>query len=49
MEVSRVTCTAALVYIQSRFAEHPGEGTVDEHQIFTLANKFVATTASMRR
>ncbi|HEY3174237.1 MAG TPA: MMPL family transporter [Candidatus Polarisedimenticolia bacterium] len=42
-----VTTTAALVYIQSRFAEHPGEGTVDEHQIFTLANKFVATTASI--
>ena len=42
-----ITATAALVYIQSRFAEHPGEGTIDEHQIFTLANKFVATTASI--
>jgi len=42
-----ITCTAALVYIQSRFVEHPGEGTVDEHQVFTLANKFLATTASI--
>jgi hypothetical protein len=42
-----VTCTAALVYIQSRFAEHPGDTSVDEHQIFTLANKFLATTASI--
>ncbi len=42
-----ITCTAALVYIQSRFVELPGEGTVDEHQVFTLANKFTATTASI--
>ena len=42
-----ITATAALVYIQSRFVEYPGEETVDEHQVFTLANKFVATTASI--
>ncbi len=42
-----ITCTAALVYIQSRFTENPGDAPIDEHQIFTLANKFVATTASI--
>ena len=42
-----ITATAALVYIQSRFVEHSGPGTVDEHQIFTLCNKFLATTASI--
>lgn len=42
-----VTCTAALVYIQSRFVERSGTESVDEHQLFTLANKFVATTASI--
>ncbi len=42
-----VTCTAALVYIQSRFAECPEDVPVDEHQVFALANKFVATTASI--
>jgi uncharacterized protein len=42
-----ITCTAALVYIQSRFVEHPGAESVDEHQVFTLANKFVATSASI--
>ena len=42
-----ITCTAALVYIQSRFAENPGDAPLDEHQVFTLANKFVATTASI--
>jgi len=42
-----ITCTAALVYIQSRFAECPSDAPVDEHQVFALANKFVATTASI--
>src|SRR5207247_5953730 len=42
-----VTCTAALVYIQSRFAECPEGTPVDEHQVFALADKFVATTASI--
>ena len=36
-----ITATAALVYIQSRFVEYPGEESVDEHQVFTLANKFL--------
>jgi predicted RND superfamily exporter protein len=42
-----VTCTAALVYLQSRFVEKPDGRTIEEHQIFALANKFVATTASI--
>ncbi len=42
-----VTCTAALVYIQSRFTECPEGTPIDEHQVFALANKFVATTASI--
>jgi predicted RND superfamily exporter protein len=42
-----ITCTAALVYIQSRFAENPEEAPFETHQVFTLANKFVATTASI--
>jgi predicted RND superfamily exporter protein len=42
-----VTCTAALVYLQSRFAEMPEGGDVAAHQVFSLANKFVATTASL--
>jgi hypothetical protein len=42
-----ITATSALVYIQSRFADNPGDHPVDEHQVFALANKFTATTASI--
>jgi len=42
-----VTATASLVYLQSRFVERPAGRDVDEHQVFSLANKFVATTASI--
>jgi hypothetical protein len=42
-----ITCTAALVYIQSRFAMKPEGHDVGEHQVFTLANKFLATSASI--
>jgi predicted RND superfamily exporter protein len=42
-----ITCTAALVYIQSRFSENPDGSEFESHQVFTLANKFVATTASI--
>ncbi|MGH7896022.1 MAG: MMPL family transporter, partial [Candidatus Binatia bacterium] len=43
-----VTTTATLVYIHSRFVDLPGNGaTVDDHQIFALANKFTACTASI--
>jgi hypothetical protein len=42
-----VTATATLVYIHSRFVDHPPGVPVDEHQIFALENKFVACTASI--
>ncbi|HEV8701491.1 MAG TPA: MMPL family transporter [Candidatus Polarisedimenticolia bacterium] len=42
-----VTCTAALVYLQSRFAECPEGTDIEAHRVFALANKFVATTASI--
>jgi uncharacterized protein len=42
-----VTCTAALVYIQSRFVEGAGSTPIEEHRVFTLANKFLPTTASI--
>jgi predicted RND superfamily exporter protein len=42
-----VTCLATLVYIHSRFVERPPERSVDEHQVFALANKFLACSASV--
>ncbi|MBI5528295.1 MAG: MMPL family transporter [Deltaproteobacteria bacterium] len=42
-----ITCLATLVYIHSRFVERPPETGVDEHQVFALANKFLACTASV--
>ena len=42
-----VTATATLVYLHSRFVERPSDRPVDEHQLFALANKFVACTASI--
>jgi len=42
-----VTASATLVYLQSRFVERPADRPVDEHQLFTLANKFVPCTASI--
>ena len=42
-----ITCTATLVYIHSRFVEHPRGTSVDEHQVFALCNKFLACTASV--
>jgi predicted RND superfamily exporter protein len=42
-----VTATATLVYIHSRFVDRPPERDVRTHQIFALANKFVACTASI--
>ena len=42
-----ITATAALVYLQSRFIEIPEGRTIEDHQVFSLANKFLATTASM--
>ncbi len=42
-----VTATASLVYIQSRFTENPDGASFEAHQLFTLANKFVATAVSI--
>jgi predicted RND superfamily exporter protein len=44
-----IVCTATLVYLHSRFVDHPKEEgrTVDEHQIHALTNKFLACTASI--
>ena len=42
-----VTCLASLVYIHSRFVERPPERDVSEHQVFALANKFLACTVSI--
>lgn len=42
-----IVCTATLVYIHSRFVEHPDGTTVEEHQVFALCNKFLACTASI--
>ena len=42
-----VTCTASLVYLHSRFVDHPAEVDVEEHRVFALANKFWAVTASV--
>lgn len=42
-----ITCTATLVYIHSRFVDCPPDVPVEEHQIFSLTNKFLACTASI--
>jgi len=50
-----ITTTAALVYLHSRFIEVPASlaggapaaAALEDHHVFALANKFVATTASM--
>jgi hypothetical protein len=42
-----ITTTATLVYIHSRYVEHPEGSTVEDHQVFALVNKFVACTASI--
>jgi predicted RND superfamily exporter protein len=42
-----ITATATLVYLHSRFVEHPPGVSVDDHQIFALTNKFLACTASV--
>ncbi len=42
-----VTCLATLVYIHSRYVEQPADRSVDDHQVFALANKFLPCTASV--
>jgi hypothetical protein len=41
-----VTALASLVYLHSRFVDQPDDVSVDEHQIFALANKALPVTAS---
>jgi len=42
-----VTATATLVYIHSRYVEHPEGESVEDHQVFALENKFLPCTASI--
>ena len=42
-----VTSTATLVYLHSRFVERPADRSVEEHHLFSLANKWLACTASV--
>jgi predicted RND superfamily exporter protein len=42
-----VTATATLVYLHSRFVDRPPDRPVEEHQVFSYVNKFVACTASV--
>lgn len=42
-----VTATAALVYLHSRYVDHPPGVPMAEHQVFALANKFLAVTVSI--
>lgn len=42
-----ITSTATLVYIHSRYVQLPAGRTDEDHQVFALANKFVACTASI--
>jgi predicted RND superfamily exporter protein len=41
-----VTALASLVYLHSRFVDQPEGVTVDDHQAWALANKFLPVTAS---
>jgi predicted RND superfamily exporter protein len=42
-----ITCLSNLVYVHSRFVERPPERSVEDHQIFSLADKFLACSASI--
>ena len=42
-----VTATASLVYLQSRYVDCPSDRDPHGHQVFALANKFVAVSASI--
>ncbi len=42
-----ITATATLVYLHSRFVDHPPGVSVDDHQVFALCNKFLACSASI--
>jgi predicted RND superfamily exporter protein len=42
-----ITATASLVYLHSRFVDHPEGVDIEAHRVFALANKFPAVTASV--
>jgi hypothetical protein len=42
-----VTATASLVYLHSRYVDHPPGVPMERHQVFALANKFLAVTVSV--
>ncbi len=42
-----VTATATLVYLHSRYVDRPAGRDVDAHLVFSLANKWLACTASI--
>jgi uncharacterized protein len=42
-----ITATASLVYLHSRFVDHPPGVSVDDHLVFSYCNKFLAVTASI--
>jgi predicted RND superfamily exporter protein len=42
-----VTATSTLVYLHSRYVDRPAGRDVDEHLVFSLANKWLACTASI--
>lgn len=42
-----VTSSASLVYLHSRFVDRPADVPVADHQVFALANKFLAVTVSI--
>ena len=42
-----ITCTATLVYIHSLYVACPPDRAIEDHHVFTLANKFLPCTASI--
>lgn len=42
-----ITSSASLIYLHSRFVDRPSDVPVDEHQVFALANKFLAVSVSI--
>ncbi|MBK9258307.1 MAG: MMPL family transporter [Polyangiaceae bacterium] len=42
-----VTATATLVYLHSRYVDRPADRSADDHLVFSLANKWLACTASI--
>ncbi|MEW5738545.1 MAG: MMPL family transporter [Myxococcota bacterium] len=42
-----VTTTATLVYLHSRYIQHPADVPLEKHHVFALANKALPVTASL--